>query len=273
MLIDTHCHLNFKTYNNKVSKIINQANKAGVKKIVIPGASLKSSQKAVLLAEKYENIYASSGIHPLHAEKELKKHGLDFLEKGLTTLIQNKKNVAIGECGLDYFYLKKNKANKKSQEKIFSLQIKLAFKYNLPLIIHNRHASTSILKLFTQHKKLLPNLTGVFHCFQGNSKLLNWALESNFYIGITGIVSFDKKMQAVVLKTPLNKLLCETDSPFLTPEPLRSEKIFPNTPKNVKIIANWIARLKGDSFLNVEKQTTKNAVYLFKLIKNEKESR
>ena len=153
---------------------------------------------------------------------------------------------------------------KKVQKQIFKLQIELAQQLKLPLIIHNRQASKDFLKLFTEYYPLITN-SAVFHCFQGNFKLLNWALKHQLYIGITGIVTYNTKVQEVVKKTTLERLLIETDSPFLTPEPLRSKRIFPNAPANVRIVAEWIAQIKGDSFLNVVKQTTKNAVQLFKL--------
>lgn len=273
MLIDTHCHLNFKAFKKNVDEIIKQAKQAGVEKIIVPGTNLKTSKKAVELAQKYKGIYAAIGIHPHHSSTQCPVPNILYEFKKLA---KSKKVVAIGECGLDYYQYQKTKYKnykidqgfKKIQKEIFEKQIQLANKLNLPLIIHNRQASNDILKLIENWRLRIENLSGVFHCFQGNFNLLNWALKHQFYIGITGIVTYDKQMQKIVKKIPLERLLIETDSPFLTPEPLRSKKIFPNTPVNVRIVAEWIAQIKGDSFLNVIKQTTKNAVQLFKLIAN-----
>ena len=256
MLVDTHCHLNFKAFKGKVDEVINEAKKAGIGKIIIPGAKLDSSQKAVVLAEKYDGVYAAVGIHPYHAV-EISKLSDCELRIELEKLVKNKKVVAIGECGLDYHQVKSHKLRKKVQKKIFGMQIELAKKLKLPLIIHNRQTSEDILETINHFE-------AVFHCFQGNFNLLNWAIKNNFYVGITGIVTYDKKMQEVVKKTPLKNLLIETDSPFLVPEPLRSQKVFPNTPKNVKIVAQWTAKLKNKSFAEVAKITTQNAARLFR---------
>lgn len=260
MLIDTHCHLNFKAYKKNVREVIESAKKIGVEKIVVPGAKLNSSRKAVELAQQYEGIYAAIGIHPHHAGEEIIKHELMKLAK-------NKKVVAIGECGLDYFPPGNEKIDKKAQKNLFLMQLEIAHELHLPVIIHNRDADEDILKILTTHNSQLATNPSVFHCFMGNFNLLKWALDNGFYIGITGLVTYNKHVQEVVKLTPLNRLLIETDSPFLTPEPLRSQKNFPNKPENVKIVAEWIAKIKSDSFLNVAKQTTANALRLFKLIK------
>lgn len=272
MLIDTHCHLNFKVFKKNVSNIINQAKSKGVEKIIVPGANWDSSKKAVKLAQEYDEIYAAVGIHPHHA-KEVTKLTNQQLKIQLEKLAKNKKVVAIGECGLDYYQYQRTKYQdykidekfKKVQEETFIIQISLAKKLNLPLIIHNRNASNNLLKIINNKKLTVTKLKGVFHCFQGNFKLLNWILKNNFFIGITGIITYDKQMQELAKNTPLEKILIETDSPFLTPQPLKSQKPFPNTPENVKIITEWIAKIKGDSFFKIAKQTTKNALQLFKL--------
>jgi len=270
MLIDTHCHLNFKAFEGRVKQIIQRAKKAGVEKIIIPGTNLETSRKTVELAQKYDQVYAAIGIHPHHA-KEITNYKLQITNE-LKKLAKSKKVVAIGECGLDYHQYQKTKYDdykidedfKNQQKEVFEMQIDLAKKANLPLIIHNREASKDILSLLTDHHSLLTN-SCVLHCFQGEDNLLDWILENNFYIGITGIVTYNKKMQAVVRKTPLKNILIETDSPYLMPEPIKKTKKWPNEPKNVKIVAKRIAKIKGDSFLEITNQTTNNAVKLFKL--------
>jgi len=269
-MIDTHCHLNFKAFEGKVEEVIQQAKKAGVEKIIVPGTNLKTSQKAVNLAQKYDGVYAAVGIHPHHSNIKYKK--LNIKNK-LRKLVKNNKVVAIGECGLDYYQYKKtkyedykiNKGFKKTQKEVFEMQIQLAKELNLPLIIHNRLASTNILKIIENFKLKIENLMGVLHCFQGDNQLLNWALKNDFFIGITGIITYDKKMQQVAKKVPLKNLLIETDAPFLTPEPLKSQKVFPNRPGNVKMVCKRIAKIKGDSFLKVAGITSNNAVRLFKI--------
>ncbi|PIS09288.1 hydrolase TatD [Candidatus Beckwithbacteria bacterium CG10_big_fil_rev_8_21_14_0_10_34_10] len=273
MLIDTHCHLNFKTFKGMVKKTIQEAKKAGINKIIVPGTDLESSQKAVELASRYRKVYASVGIHPHHA-LETKKLLTSNLLSSLEKLSKNKKVVAIGECGLDYYHYQKTKYQKykidmgfkKIQKKIFSLQIDLALKLNLPLIIHNRESSLNLLEIVSKKNKDSGNrLKGVFHSFQGSSKLLAWALKNGFFIGINGIVTFSKNIESVCKKVSLNNLVLETDSPFLMPRPVKNQKKWPNTPENVKIIAQRIANIKGDSFLRIAQQTSKNAVQLFKL--------
>jgi len=261
MLIDTHCHLNFKTFEGKVGLAIKRARRAGVEKTIVPGARLDTSKKAVELAQKYKEIYAAVGIHPIHAGKL--KFKTSKAKNELKKLAENKKVVSIGECGLDYFRIKNNELRTKVKQRLlFEIQIELAKELGLPLIIHNRNASDdliSVLKPYaTRHK-----LQAVFHCFSGSFTLLAWALEHNFYVGIDGNVTYSKHVKKIVKQTPLKNLLVETDSPYLTPEPIRSTKKFPNEPKNVKIVAEKIAEIKGDSFLKVAKQTTKNAEELF----------
>jgi len=263
MLIDTHCHLNFKAFKGKADPVIERARKAGVKKVIVPGARLDTSKKAVELARKYKEIYAAVGIHPIHARRV--KNQMPNLKNKLKKLAENKKVVAIGECGLDYFRIENSKLKiKKKQKLLFKMQIELAQELDLPLIIHNRNAGDdliSILKPYAICHK--PRLRAVFHCFSGNFTLLAWALEHNFYIGIDGNITYSKHVKKVVKRTPLERLLIETDSPYLMPEPLRSTKKFPNEPKNVKIVAEKIAEIKGDSFLRIAKQTTENAEELF----------
>jgi TatD DNase family protein len=275
MLIDTHCHLNFKVFKGKVNQVIDRAKKAGIEKIIVPGVDLKTSKKAVELAQKYDGVYAAVGIHPHHSN--IKNHppaGGSKIKNELKTLAENKKVVAVGECGLDYYQYQKTKYQdyqidddfKKRQKEILLLQIGLAKELNLPLIIHSRQASEDILKIIKHQTSAINHrLKGVFHCFEGNEDLLKWGLENSFYFGVTGNLTYNHKIQSSVKKIPLKNLLIETDSPFLIPEPLKSQKIFPNEPKNVKIVAKRIAKIKGDSFLNIGQKTTQNAICLFKL--------
>lgn len=270
MLIDTHCHLNFKAFKGKAGQMIKMALKAGVKKIIVPGADLKSSQKAVALAQKHRQVYAAIGIHPHHGHI---KYQVSNIKNELKILAKNKKVVAIGECGLDYYQYQNTKYQdykideefKKTQRRIFKIQIELASELSLPLIIHNRQASEDVIVMLENCKLKIENLHGVFHCFEGDQNILEWAIKHNFYLGITGNVTYNHKLQKAIKSIPLKKLVLETDAPWLAPEPLRSQKKWPNKPENVKITAQRIASLKGDSFLNVARITSDNATKLFNL--------
>jgi len=270
MLIDTHCHLNFKAFEGKVGQIIENAKKAGVEKIIVPGARLDSSEKAIELSQKYKKVYAAVGIHPVHVGKV--KSQKSKVKTELKKLAGNKKVVAIGECGLDYFRIenplqragRQKSEIKEKQKQLFKIQIELAQELDLPLIIHNRNASKDILEIIDYVAIRSSNhLKGVFHCFLGNFTLLKWALEHGFYIGVDGNITYSKHVKKVVKRTPLRNLLIETDSPYLMPEPIRRTEKFPNEPKNVKIVAEKIAEIKGDYFLNIAKKTTDNAERLF----------
>jgi len=278
MFIDTHCHLNFKAFKKDVGRVIEKAKRAGVEKMLVVGADLKTSQKAIELANKYDCLYASVGIHPHHVSS------LDYnavqhhheLMKELTVLASNKKVIAIGETGLDYYTYKKTKyenikisakgrsssGRKNLQKQIFLLHLDLAQKLNLPLTIHCRQAFNDLLNILTPKAQALKR-KGVFHCFEGNKNHLNQALNLGFYIGFNGIITYPKRenLRILVKRTPIEKLLLETDSPFLTPEPLRGTR---NEPKNIRIIAKTIASIKNVSFDEVEEKTARNSYSLFK---------
>jgi len=272
MLIDTHAHLNFKVFNKIIDQVLWQASEAGVKKIIVPGTDLESSQKAVNLAKYFINVYAAIGIHPHHANEAIKQLTIEQLKEKLKELAKRKKVVAIGECGLDYYHYPKTKHDdykvdddfKKKQKELFIMQLNLAHELNLPVIIHNRQASDDIQSTIRQLADQQLTINGVFHCFSGDKDFLKWAIDSGFYIGFDGNITYSNKLAEIAKVAPINKMLLETDSPFLIPEPLRSQKIFPNEPKNVKITAKYIANLKGDSFFNIAKKTTSNAEKLFK---------
>ncbi len=272
MLIDTHCHLNFKAFEGKVDAVIRQAKQAGVKTIIVPGAKLDSSQKAVGLAEKYEGVYAAAGVHPTHAEESLEK-GLKVsrfksLKKKLFQFTQNKKVVAIGECGLDNYrivQLSNCKLLQKAQRSIFEIQIQLAQELKLPLIIHNRQASGDILRLFTDHYSLITNF--VFHCFEGDEPIWEFVQKNpGGHVGITNNITYNHRLQKILPKIPLNKIVLETDSPWQLPKTPNRSFSFPNTPANVTIVAEWIASIKRVPLAEVTKVTTENAKRLFSIV-------
>jgi|SRR5665811_1135756 len=262
-MIDAHCHLNLKGYENDLEEVIKRARDVGVNKIINVGTSLETSKKAIKFAKKYEGLYTSVGIHPHHADK-LEENW----EKDLEELAKEEKVVAIGETGMDYFRYKSNGVtNTKIQEELFVKQIKIANKLSLPLQIHNRQAGEDILKILTKYKSILLNKPGVFHCFSGDLKFLEKVLKLNFYIGFDGNITYKgiakgetTALSDLVKETPLNRIITETDSPFLTPIPHRGSR---NEPIYVIIVASFIAQIKEISKNKVIEKTTENAHTLF----------
>ena len=307
MYIDTHCHLNLQAFKKDWKKISNEAKKAGVKKMLVVGTELKSSQKAIKLAEELDGLFAVVGFHPHHCKSIKNLNEINKIVKDLRKLAKNKKVVAIGECGLDYHIYQKTKykktkiteEQKKLQKQLFGKQIQLAKELNLPMVIHNREAQKDILDVIDHF--CLPVQAGkndgkypkgVFHCISGSIKFLNKLLEKGFYAGVDGNVTYSSEVQALAKNIPIDRLLLETDSPWLTPEPLRNKKVpnylspanagcrslkvrnqkgrtlhprLRNTPSNVKIVAEFIARLKNTSINQIATKTTKNAEKLFKI--------
>lgn len=262
-MIDTHCHLNFKAFENDVDEVIKSAFEKGVKAIINVGAQIDSSQKAIELAEKHQNLYATVGIHPHHTD-ELKQNWEFKLEE----LAKNAKVVALGECGLDYFSYQSNGiVDPKLQKELFIKQIKIAFKLKLPLIVHNRRAGKDLLDILVNHKSLLLNPPGMFHCFSGNLELLKKALDLGFYIGFDGNITYKgiakgetTDLKDLVKDCPLDRLIVETDAPYLAPEPYRGQR---NKPEYVIIVGRKIAEIKDISFEEVEEKTTENAKKIF----------
>ncbi len=264
-MIDVHCHLNFHSFEKDYDEVIKSAFGAGVTKIINVGTKIDSSEKAVELASKYDNLYAIVGVHPHHADKP-EPGWLEDLEK----LAKNKKVVAIGEIGMDYFSYKSNAiVNPKLQKEVFIKQIELAHKLNLPLQIHNRQAGKEIIDILLNHKSYLLSPPGMFHCFAGSIDVLKSALQMGFYIGFDGNITYkglapgeDTDLKDLVKYTPLERIVVETDSPFLAPEPHRGSR---NKPEYVIIIAKLIAHIKAIAFQEVEAKTTANATKLFTL--------
>ncbi|MBU0619325.1 TatD family hydrolase [Patescibacteria group bacterium] len=270
MLIDTHCHLNFQAFEPDLEAVIKRAQTAGVTKIIIPGSDLTNSQKAIELAEKYAGIYAAVGIHPHHA---IQIQNLEKTRQKLLHLCESaldRKVVAIGECGLDYheYQITKYPENKitpkvkQLQKKLFKVHLQVAKKLKLPLIIHNRQAHDDILKLLNSQFSIGQFPKGVFHCFSGNQAFLRQVLERGFYVGIDANITYSHGLQGLAKKIPLERLVLETDAPFLTPQPNRSQR---NEPKNVKIIVQYLAELLNVSAEKIAQTTTINARRLFKL--------
>ncbi len=249
-LIDTHCHLDFPNFEKDFDDILARADSAGVAKFVNPGVDLPSSRRAIALADSHSNIFAAVGFHPSEAQK-LTADNFIALEK----FTQNSKVVAIGEIGLDFF---RNQNSPKIQIETFQKQLFLAQKLNLPVIIHSRNADTEIFATLDEFE----NLRGVFHCFGGDWNFAEQILKRNFSIGLTGIVTFPnaKNVREVAEKIPLEKLLVETDAPFLAPQKFRGERCEPSF---VREVAVEISKIKNLPLEKIAATTTKNAEKLF----------
>ncbi len=264
-MIDVHSHLNFKAFNNDLDEIIKRAKDTGVSKIINVGTSIESSIKALELAQKYEDLYAIVGIHPHHADK-LEKGW----EKEIEKLAEEPKVLAIGEIGLDYYSYETNGVvEPKLQKEVFETQIEIAHKYGLPLQIHNRQAGKDVVEILTHHRNLLKSVPGMFHCFAADFDVLKKILDLGFYVGYDGNITYKgiAKGETVALyellnKTPIDRLVLETDAPFLTPMPHRGSR---NEPSYVIITAKYVAELLGVSLEEIDNKTTQNVNTIFSL--------
>lgn len=270
-MVDVHCHLNFHSFEEDRDEVVKSALEAGVTKIINVGTKIDSSELAVELAQKYENLYAIVGVHPHHSDKiqEISDKKQDWITE-LEKLAKKPKVVGIGEIGLDYFSYKSNAiVDPKLQKEVLTKQIELAHKLKLPLQIHNRQAGRDILDILLSHKSYLLNPPGMFHCFAGSMDILKSALQMGFYIGFDGNITYnglapgeDTDLKDLVKYTPIDRIVIETDSPYLTPEPKRGSR---NMPEYAIITAKFIAKLKGITFEDLEAKTTTNAESTFKL--------
>jgi len=249
MIIDTHTHLDNQKFLNDVDEVIKRAIDAGVKKFIIPAADPKDLNRAITLAEKYDEIYFGVGVHPVDIDKYSDSLLLDFIE--------HPKCVAVGEIGLDYHWVKE-KDKRKKQIEYFHRQIEIAKKYNKPIIVHIRDATQDSIDVIKEH----PEINGVFHCYNAAEQLLDFS--DRFYYGIGGVITFKnaKKLINVFPKIPKDRVVIETDAPYLTPEPFRGKR---NEPAYTIYVRDKIASLWNDSKKNVEEITTNNAKRLFKI--------
>lgn len=267
-MIDVHCHLNFHAFKKDFDECIKNAKEKGVGTIINVGTKIDSSTTAVELSEKYDNLYAIVGVHPHHADKvDLSENWLEELEE----LAKKTKVVAIGEIGLDYFSYKSNGiVDPKLQKELFEAQIELASRVKLPLQIHGRHAGKDILEILHHHKNLLQSDNpGMFHCFAGDMDVLKGALDLGFYIGFDGNITYPGlapgetvSLPDIAKATPLDRIVTETDSPFLSPIPFRGGR---NEPQHVIIVGQFLAQVKEISFEEIADITTQNAKRLFNL--------
>ncbi len=255
-LTDTHCHMDFRDYDKDRSAVLARAWDAGLERILIPGIDLQTSQAAIRLAERSAEIYAAVGMHPNSAQK-WDVHNLRLLDE----MAAHPKVVAIGEIGLDYY---RDRTPHPLQKRVFREQLEMAEYLNLPVVVHTRNASSEDHACITETLDILAEsqVSGVLHSFSGNLKEAKRTLDIGFYIGITGPVTFKKavELREVVAAVPLDRLLIETDSPFLTPVPNRGKR---NEPAFVRIIAEKISEIHNQPPEAVAEITAANARRLF----------
>ncbi|WP_433746089.1 TatD family hydrolase [Falsibacillus pallidus] len=252
MLFDTHVHLNAEQFEEDLEEVIGRAKDAGVEKMVVVGFDRPTINKAMELVETYDFLYASVGWHPVDAI-DMTEEDLKWIEE----LSAHPKVVALGEMGLDYHW---DKSPKDIQKEVFRKQIRLAKKVKLPIVIHNREATQDIVDILKEENA--GEVGGIMHCFSGSAETAKECIDMNFYISLGGPVTFKnaKKPKEVAVEVPMDRLLIETDCPYLAPHPNRGKR---NEPAYVKLVAEQIAELKGMEFEEVAKKTTENAKKLF----------
>ena len=252
MLIDTHCHLDFPEFEPDRDEVIRLSQEKGITRIINIGSSLEGSIASVALAQKYESVYASVGLHPHEADR----YNSDMLVQ-LRKLAGQNKVVAIGEVGLDYF---KHYSGQENQKKLFPAMIDLAKDLQLPLVIHSREAEDDTLAML---KDKMP-LRAVVHCFSGDRDFLNSCLKLGFFISFTCNITYKKAgpLRELAALVPLERLMLETDAPFLSPEGFRGKR---NAPWQVALLAEEFAKLRNKEVAEIAEITTQNAKAFFKL--------
>lgn len=260
MLIDTHAHLNFPDYEKEKEEIISRALKMGVKKIICVSSNLADSQKAIIIAKKYPGIvFAAVGIHPHQTDPENQDSPEKQLKK-LEVLACQKEVVAIGECGLDFSPTPPGEKErpKDVQKLLFESQIKIAQKLNLPILVHSREAFPQTIEILEKFK----NLKGIFHCYSGGKKGVKKVQDLGFLFGVAGNLTYDEGLKNVFRQIPLEKIVLETDCPFLAPLPFRGQR---NESSYLKYTAKTLAEIKNIPLEKIAQITTKTAQNLFKI--------
>jgi len=253
-LIDTHAHIDTEAFDEDRELVIQRAVDEGVEAIIIPAIEHKDFARVLEVAETHNNIFCAMGIHPHNAD-EINAKTLQLIEDNC----KNENVIAIGEIGLDYYY---DFTPKDVQQKAFATQLKIAKKLDLPVIIHNRESDDDLLRILTEEQD--GKLKGVLHCFSGDLKMLQQSLDLGFLVSFTGNITFKKSaLSEIIENTPLDKMMLETDSPYLTPVPYRGKR---NEPAYVKHIAEKIAEIKKTTINEVINMTSKNAKRLFGIL-------
>jgi TatD DNase family protein len=253
MLVDSHAHLQWTSFDKDREEAVSRAREVGVKYVVNIGFDVGGSRKAVELAECCEGFYATVGIHPHNASQ----FNDDVLEE-LRMLSGHAKVVAIGEIGLDYY---RNLSPRTTQKRVFEAQLLLAEELGLPIVVHDREAHREVLEMLSGFEG---RIKGVMHCFSGSREMAEQCVRYGFYISFAGPVTFpnSRRLQAIAKWIDLNKILLETDSPWLAPQEMRGKR---NEPAFLPFIAKKISKLKGISLTELAEATTRNAKEIFQL--------
>ncbi|HLC05525.1 MAG TPA: TatD family hydrolase [Anaerolineales bacterium] len=259
LLVDSHCHLTLPEFQGDFEEVLERAAEAGVTKLLVPGIDLESSRRAVSLSDRYPVIYAAVGVHP-HAASTWGEE----TERALVELLRAEHVVAIGEIGLDYF---RNLSPPDAQRVAFQAQLRIAAESGLPVVIHNREAMPEILSITLEWaaglSESLRGRAGVMHAFSSDTESASKAIQAGFYLGVAGPITYpnahDRRDLAV--RVPLNRLLIETDSPYLPPQPFRGKR---NEPALVRIVAQALAEVRSISLEETARATSANAVTLFR---------
>lgn len=247
MFVDTHCHI-YDEYYDDIEKVLKKIKDNNIGKIINNGCDAKSNMEVLKKVSSYDFMYGALGIHP-ESVLDYKKEDIDFIEQHLN----DEKIVAIGEIGLDYHY---GKENKEAQIILFEEQLKLAEKYNKPVIIHSRDATLDTIETIKKYK-----VRGVIHSFSGSLETANIYLKLGFLLGVNGVITFKNcNLKDVIKKIPLEKIVLETDSPYLTPVPFRGER---NDSSHINEIAEFVASLKGVSMENLANITNESVQQVF----------
>ena len=253
MIFDTHAHMDDRAFEEDRDALLSQLNREGVALLMNPGCSLSSSQAAVALANRYDAVYAAVGSHP-DAADEVNE---DTLEQYRKLCRENPKVKAIGEIGLDYHY---EDIPRDIQKKAFRLQLELAKELKLPVIVHEREAHEDGMKLVSE----FPEVTGVFHCYSGSLEMAKWLLDRGWYIGFGGVLTFKNARKAVEVAAniPLERIVLETDCPYMAPEPYRGRR---NDPSKLHRVAEKLAGLRGLTPEEIEAITLENGKRLYRI--------
>lgn len=254
MLVDSHCHLDFNDFAEDFADIIERAREQGISSILNAGNNINELDKQLEISEKYPFIYTAVGVHPHNAAEYPNIKAEDFIEKA-----KHKKVIGIGECGLDYYY---DYSPKDVQVKVFIEQIKAAQATGLPLIVHTRDADDDTIAILDEHYKIAP-FSGEIHCFSSSRKLAEFALSIGFYLSASGIITFNKsgELREIFADMPINKILVETDAPFLAPIPMRGRR---NEPSFVRHTVEKLAQIRDVSFDEMAQITSDNFCKLFR---------
>ncbi len=256
MIIDTHAHLDDERYRDDLDEVIKSAKQHGVDGVLIPGADIDDLEHAREIANSYENIYFAAGVHPYHREQ--------YDEKRLREFLEDEKCIAVGECGLDYYRLLDDEdekmAEKLAQQEVFRAHIELAKSVKKPLIVHIRSANRDSKTILVESGA--KEVGGVLHCYNASEHLLDLA-DDGFYFGIGGVLTFKnaKSLVGILSKIPLDKIVVETDAPYLSPHPYRGKR---NEPAYTKFVVEKIAEILKKDIKEIENLTTNNAKRLFK---------